>query len=54
MKLTVAVLLLSGCGADTVKSNDQTDPVLVEYPVVFIERDVNTSVEENIVGAAYC
>jgi len=52
MKLTVAVLLLSGCGTDTVKSDDQTDPVLVEYPVVFIERDVNTSVEENIVAQA--
>lgn len=52
MKLTVLVLLLSSCGTDTVKSDDQTDPVLVEYPVVFIERDVNTSVEENIVAQA--
>ncbi len=51
-KLTVAVLLLSSCGTDTVKSDEKTDPVLVEYPVVFIERDVNTSTEENTVEQA--
>lgn len=50
--LTVLVLLLSGCGTDTVKTDEKTDPVLVEYPVVFIERDVNTSVEENTIEQA--
>lgn len=50
VKLTVMVLLLSSCGTDTVESDEQTDPVLVEYPVVFIERDVNTSIEEDIVA----
>lgn len=48
-KLTVLMLLLSGCGSDIVTSQEKTDPVLVEYPVVFIARDVNTSTEEDIV-----
>lgn len=52
MILAVTVLLLSSCGTDTVKSDEKTDPVLVEYPVVFIERDINTSIEENIVEQA--
>lgn len=47
--VTVLVLLLSGCGTETVTSDEKTDPVLVEYPVVFIERDVNTSLEEDVV-----
>ena len=51
-KLSVLVLLLSSCGTDTIKSDEQLDPVLVEYPVVFIERDVNTSIEENDVELA--
>jgi hypothetical protein len=46
------MLSLSGCGTDTVKSEGKTDPVLVEYPVVFIERDVNTSLDLNVVERA--
>ena len=45
-KLALVVLMLSGCGSETVKSDKKTDPVLVEYPVVFIERDVVTELEE--------
>ncbi|MCI2284465.1 hypothetical protein L3081_15045 [Colwellia sp. MSW7] len=47
------MLLLSGCGTDAVKSDEKTDPVLVEYPVVFIERTVNTSIEDNSVEPVY-
>lgn len=48
--LTVLILIvlslpLFGCGSDTVGANEKTDPVLVEYPVVFIEREVNTSID---------
>ncbi len=45
--LAVVVLLLSGCGTDTVKIDEKTDPVLVEYPVVFIERDIITRIDDD-------
>lgn len=45
--LAVIVFMLSGCGTDTVKTDEKTDPVLVEYPVVFIERDIVTRTDEN-------
>lgn len=47
--LAVVVLFLSSCGTDTVKSQEKTDPVLVEYPVVYIERDVNMNTEDNAI-----
>ncbi|MCW9080905.1 MAG: hypothetical protein OQK09_05285, partial [Colwellia sp.] len=50
--LAVVVLLLSGCGTDTVKTDEKTDPVLVEYPVVFIERTLNISADEDTVEQA--
>lgn len=45
--ITVLMLLLSSCGSDIVTSEEKTDPVLVEYPVVFIERALNMSTEED-------
>jgi len=36
-------LSLSGCNTDTVTSDEQTDPVLVEFPVVYIERSAITN-----------
>lgn len=45
--LAVIVFLLSSCGTETVKSDEKTDPVLVEYPVVFIERDVISPVDND-------
>lgn len=47
--LAVVVLFLSSCGTDTEKSQEKTDPVLVEYPVVYIERDVNMNTEDNAI-----
>jgi hypothetical protein len=47
--ITVLVFLLSGCGTDTIKADEKADPVLVEYPVVFIERTLNTSIEEDVI-----
>jgi len=45
--LSLLALLLAGCNTDTIQSDDKTDPVLVEYPVVYIERSVIASVEDN-------
>ena len=42
------VLFLASCGSETAISDGKTDPVLEEYPVVFIDRTTNTSLEENI------
>jgi len=36
-------LSLSGCNTDTAASDEQTDPVLVEFPVVYIERSAITN-----------
>jgi len=43
--LAVIVLLLTSCGTETVKNGEKADPVLVEYPVVYIERDIITRIE---------
>lgn len=49
ISIAVLMLLLSSCGSDMVKSAEKTDPVLVEYPVVFIERASDLSTDENTV-----
>lgn len=36
----LVVLLLTGCNNQTLKTDEQTDPVLIEYPIVYIERSV--------------
>ncbi|MEZ9139528.1 MULTISPECIES: hypothetical protein [unclassified Shewanella] len=38
----MAFLLVSGCNTDTALKDEQPDPVLVEYPVVYIQRDLIT------------
>ncbi|MCJ8319396.1 MAG: hypothetical protein MJK12_07170 [Colwellia sp.] len=38
--LALITLLLCGCETDTLQRDEQADPVLVEYPVVYIQRDV--------------
>ncbi len=43
--LAVVVLLLTSCGTETVKNGEITDPVLVEFPVVYVERDIVTRME---------
>jgi len=43
----ILVLLLSACNTDTAIRDEEPDPVLVEYPVVYIERDVNMQVDED-------
>lgn len=45
--LSLLALLLAGCNTDTIQSDDKTDPVLVEFPVVYIERSVIASSEDN-------
>ncbi|WP_153912793.1 hypothetical protein [Shewanella sp. TC10] len=39
-KALLAFVLLSGCNTDTAIKDEQPDPVLVEYPVVYIQRDL--------------
>lgn len=51
--LLIMMLHLFGCGSDTVGANEKTDPVLVEYPVVFIEREVNTSIDDEAEQAVF-
>lgn len=38
--LIVVIFLLTACNSDSSSVDDVTDPVLVEFPVVYIERDV--------------
>lgn len=51
--LVIIVLLLAGCNDQTIKPDEQTDPVLVEYPVVYIERSINQAVEGDITPVAF-
>ena len=44
MMFTVITLLL-GCNTETAIKDQQPDPVLVEYPVVYIERNL-TAVDQ--------
>lgn len=37
---TLVVFLLTGCNEQTISTDENADPVLVEYPVVYIERSV--------------
>ncbi len=50
--LALVMLLLLGCNTDTLQSDETSDPVLVEYPVVYIERDVVTSTEDDDITTA--
>jgi len=43
----VTFLALVGCNTETAIRDEQPDPVLVEYPVVFIERDLLTDAEDD-------
>ena len=45
--ISILILLLSGCNSATSPSDDKTDPVLVEYPVVYIERNAIIQTDEN-------
>ncbi|EWH08206.1 hypothetical protein DS2_18478 [Catenovulum agarivorans DS-2] len=54
--LALTFLLLLGCTQDT-QTNDesgkQLDPVLVEYPVVFLRRSASYSVDEQTIQASH-
>jgi hypothetical protein len=50
--LLSVVLLLSACNTETAIKDEEPDPVLVEYPVVYIERTLNTQIDENGVTPA--
>ena len=41
------VLILSACNTETAIKDETPDPVLVEYPVVYIERTLDTQTDEN-------
>jgi len=41
------MFLLSACNTDTAIRDEEPDPVLVEYPVVYIERELNTQGDDN-------
>ena len=45
---TLGFFLLSGCNEQAISTDEQTDPVLVEYPVVYIERTINQAVDDDI------
>ena len=45
--LISVVLLFSACNTETSIKDEEPDPVLVEYPVVYIERTLNTQIDEN-------
>ena len=45
--LISAIFLLSACNTDTAIKDEKPDPVLVEFPVVYIERSLNTQNEDN-------
>jgi hypothetical protein len=51
--LALVVSLFTGCNDQTIKSDEQTDPVLVEYPVVYIERSINQAVEDDITQVVF-
>ena len=44
--LAFLILLLIGCDTELSTNDENTDPVLVEYPVVYIERDIYTNTED--------
>ena len=50
--LALFVLLNTGCNSDTAPSEENTDPVLEEFPVVYIERSLDTDPSEEINQAA--
>ncbi len=45
--VVLVILLLTGCNVKSETEVDKTDPVLVEYPVVYIERNVVVNENNN-------
>lgn len=45
--------LLQGCNEQAINTDEQVDPVLVEYPVVYIERSINRAVENDMVPVEF-
>ena len=45
--ILAVIFLLSACNTETAIKNETPDPVLVEYPVVYIERTLDTQTDEN-------
>lgn len=43
--LAFVILLLTGCNTESPITEEKSDPVLVEYPVVYIERSTNIAIE---------
>ena len=45
--ILAVIFLLSACNTETAIKDETPDPVLVEYPVAYIERTLNTQIDEN-------
>ena len=52
-RLALVAILITGCKDQTINSDEQTDPVLVEYPVVYIERSLNRVGEDELTPVAF-
>ena len=50
---TLVVFLLTGCNEQAISTDEQTDPVLVEYPIVYIERSINKTVDDDITPVVF-
>lgn len=46
--LAFVVFLMAGCNSDSSPSEENTDPVLEEYPVAYIERSLDTDSSEEV------
>ncbi|ALO33704.1 hypothetical protein CMT41_02470 [Colwellia sp. MT41] len=51
--LALVAVLFTGCNEQTVKTAAQVDAVLVEYPVVYIERSINSMADDALTPVAF-
>lgn len=50
---TLVIFLLTGCNEQAISTDEQVDPVLVEYPVVYIERSINRAGEDPLTPVTF-
>ncbi|KGJ95017.1 hypothetical protein [Colwellia psychrerythraea] len=49
----LVVFLLTGCNEQAISTDEQVDPVLVEYPVVYIERSINRVSDDDLTPVTF-
>ncbi len=49
----VVIFLLTGCNEQAISTDEKVDPVLVEYPVVYIERSINRVDEDDLTPVTF-